>query len=792
MTNIENDKLVMVIPVSDAVLLSNMENTLRLKYFSKRELSYLGEKKGVIIAIPLDENFNKDGLKEEDFHKTGAILEVNDIVKIETGYEIKVKVLERIEVRNITIENGFISGEYEIAEDILDLTEENIEEMIKQIKKITYEMSEKFKGSEAFIKSVEEIKDLNKLIGYTSQYMPISSADKYELIHIQSLKERSFKFMDYILKHRETLKFQLEISEKLSEKANKSHRESVLREQLKAIQEELDGDIDSKKEKDYLTKIEEAEMPEDVKKVALEELSKFENQNPNSSDYNIIRNYLDLLVQLPWKQDETKDIDMLEARRILDNGHYGLKKVKERILQHLAVMKLKKDKKGSIILLVGPPGTGKTSLGKSIAEAQDRKYVRLSLGGIRDEAEIRGHRRTYVGAMAGRIIQGIKKAGVKNPVMVLDEVDKLMSGNNGDPASALLEVLDPEQNDSFTDHYLNVPYDLSQVFFIATANSLHSIQGPLLDRMEVIDIPSYTNNEKFHIGKNHLIPSVLEEHGLTEEQLQIEDEALKKIISDYTLEAGVRGLKKQLATIARVVAEKVVSNKVKIPFKVTEDALEDVLGRQVSKHDKAQQNNPIGVVTGLAWTPVGGEILFIEVTDMPGNGQIILTGKLGDVMKESARISLSLLKSRLPINSFNFKEKDLHIHVPSGAVPKDGPSAGIALFSALASLATGIKVDTKLAMTGEITLRGVVLAIGGLKEKLLAAERAGIKKVLIPKDNVIDLKDVPEEVKSELTIIPVETIEDVLKETLGISLLRLEQGINSKTVIEESFDSSLV
>jgi len=388
-----------------------------------------------------------------------------------------------------------------------------------------------------------------------------------------------------------------------------------------------------------------------------------------------------------------------------------------------------------------------------------------------------------VGAMPGRIIQSIRKAGKTNPVMVLDEVDKIMSGGfSGDPASALLEVLDPEQNNSFTDHYMDLPYDLSDVFFVATANSLESIPGPLLDRMEVIQISSYTIDEKFHIGKNHLIPEVLKEHGLKQEQLVIEDEVLQKIISDYTLEAGVRGLKKQLSSLARVTTEKIVSKKAKLPFVIKAEDLEEYLGSQVSRHDKAQPDNPPGVVTGLAWTPVGGEILFIEATDMPGSGAVILTGKLGDVMKESAKISLSLLKSRLPLNAFNFKERDLHIHVPSGAVPKDGPSAGIALFTALASLVTGNKVDSRLAMTGEITLRGAVLPIGGLKEKLLGAQRAGINRVLIPKDNVSDLKDVPEEVKNQLTIIPVETVEDVLKESLGIFLPRIEHVYLQKGV----------
>ncbi|AWI03448.1 endopeptidase La [Clostridium drakei] len=790
MINLEkNNKEGIVIPISDTVLLPGVIFILRISKLSEEELRNLAREDIANIALPLKQNFNKKELKEEDFYKVGVSFKVDGVEKIEKGYQLKIKVLDRVEVRTLSIENDFIHAEYDVSPDNIDLNEKSQEEMLGYMKKVTHEISKKFQGSEQYMKVIEEIKDLNSFIVHLSQFMPISKVEKYDLIETQSLKERSLKFMDYLLKQKETLELQLKLAEKVSEKANKHYRESMLREQLKVIQEELnEGKGESvKKNKDYLSKIEEAQMPPDIKNTALDELDKLQSQSANSSDYNIIRNYLDLLVQLPWKKSEAKPINLGEARRILDDEHYGLSKVKDRIIQHLAVMQLKKDKKGSILLLVGPPGTGKTSLGKSIAEALDRKYIRLSLGGIRDEAEIRGHRRTYVGAMPGRIIQSIKKAGESNPVMVLDEVDKLMTGYNGDPASALLEVLDPEQNNSFTDHYLDLPYDLSEVFFIATANSLESIPGPLLDRMEVIQISSYTINEKFHIGKNHLVPEVFEEHGLSEEQLVVEDDVLQKIISDYTLEAGVRGLKKQLAAIARVTSEKIVSNKVELPYKVKIEELEDLLGRQVSRHDKAELDNPPGVVTGLAWTPVGGEILFIEATDMLGNGQVTLTGKLGDVMKESARISLSLLKSRLPMNSINFKERDLHIHVPSGSVPKDGPSAGITLFTALASLVTGIKVDSKIAMTGEITLRGAVLPIGGLKEKLLGAQRAGITKVLIPKDNVIDLKDVPEEVKTQLTIIPVDTIEDVLKETLGISLPRIDHMFNQKVSDEVSF-----
>ncbi|MBU3185910.1 endopeptidase La [Clostridium estertheticum] len=770
----------MVIPVADIVLLPGMEYTLKLTKISEEELKNLDDDEQFSIALPLKQNFNQNQLKEEDFHSVGVSFHVNEVEKTEKGYQVKIKTLDRVEINELIIESGFIRVEFEVIPDTIDLNEKGQEEMIECIKKVTREVSERFKGSDQFMKMIEDQKELNALMAHLTQFMPLTNEEKYELIKIKSLKDRSLKFMDYILKQKEALKLQLEMAEKFTQKANKGYRESVLRDQLKAIQTELDeGKSESaKKDKTYIDKIEEAQMPAEIKIAALDELEKLERQSENSAEYNIVRNYLDLLVKLPWKKSEPKVINLGEARRILDEQHYGLDKVKDRILQHLAVMQLKKDKKGSILLLVGPPGTGKTSLGKSIAQALDRKYIRLSLGGIRDEAEIRGHRRTYIGAMPGRIIQSIKKAGEINPVIVLDEVDKLMTGYNGDPASALLEVLDPEQNNSFTDHYLDLPYDLSEVFFIATANSIGDIPRPLLDRMEIIQISSYTMNEKFHIGKNHLIPEILEEHGLNKEQLVVEDGALQKIISEYTMEAGVRGLKKQLATLARITSEKIVSHKGELPFTVTESELDDLLGRKVSSHDKAQKDNPPGVVTGLAWTSVGGEILFIEATDMLGSGQVILTGQLGDVMKESARISLSLLKSRLPMNSINFKERDLHIHVPSGSVPKDGPSAGITLFTALASLVTGIKVDPKLAMTGEITLRGAVLPIGGLKEKLIGAQRAGITKILIPKENLVDLKDVPEEVRSLLTIKTVETVEDVLRETLGISLPRIEHVFN--------------
>ena len=619
---------------------------------------------------------------------------------------------------------------------------------------------------------VIQLNDITKVIGYVYPYMRLSVYEQQELLEIRSLKEKSLKFLDILIDQKESIKFQMEMAAKFNEEMNKNHRANMLKEQLKAIQEELDDTEGTGGKKDYRELIEEADMPDEVREVAMEEVQKLERQGPHSSEENVIRNYLDLLTTLPWGKSEIKDIDIGAARKLLDDEHYGLEKVKDRIIQHLTVMKLKQNKQGSILLLVGPPGTGKTSLGKSIAEVLGREYVRISLGGVKDEAEIRGHRRTYLGALPGRIIQGMKRAGAKNPVFILDEVDKLMAAYNGDPASALLEVLDPEQNDSFSDHYLDVPYDLSDVFFIATANSLRDIPGPLRDRMEIIEIGSYTSHEKFHIAKDHLISIVLEEHGLDETQLQIDDEALKTIIEKYTREAGVRGIKRQLSAVARVVSEKIVVGKVEIPYIVKEDMLYDILGHELTQYDLAGKNNPPGVVTGLAWTPVGGDILFIEGAFMPGSGKLTLTGQLGDVMKESAKISQSLIRSRLAFNlkSVEFDKKDLHIHVPSGAIPKDGPSAGAALLTTIASLVTGHEVDPKLAMTGEISLRGAVLPVGGIKEKVIAAHRAGIERIILPRENLKDLDDVPKDVKDEIEFIPADTVEDVIKETIGIEL----------------------
>jgi len=702
----------------------------------------------------------------------GTLLSIVRVQPADEGYIVFAHATSRVRAVTLSEIDGVYYASCEQLPDIDDLDVTGREEMLRDVRAAIREISSNFQGSEQFTRPVDSMESVDQIMAFVMPFMPMDVATKQSLLETVSVRERYTAFLRLLVDFSERLNLRIEVTRKASENVGKANREALLREQLRVIQEELNEGEGSSGDGDYRERIERSTMPDEVRKKALAELKKLEMGGSQHHESQGIRNYLDLLLDLPWTVEERKEIDIEEARRVLDSNHNGLEKVKERIIQHLAVMKLKKEKQGSILLLVGPPGTGKTSLGRSIADALGRKYVRISLGGIRDEAEIRGHRRTYVGALPGRIIQGMKRAGTKNPVFVLDEVDKVSSSYMGDPASALLEVLDPEQNNTFSDHYLEVPYDLSDVFFIATANTLSTIPAPLLDRMEVIEISGYTKNEKVAIAKDHLLPETQEEHGLDEDKLQIDDGAIEAIIDRYTREAGVRGLKKQLARIARFVSAKVVSGTVDLPIVVTPEKLPEILGREIVRQDAARKENPPGVVTGLAWTPVGGEILFIEGTFMPGKGKLTLTGQLGDVMKESAQISLSLIRSRLAgmPSRFDFFASDIHIHVPSGATPKDGPSAGVTIFTALASLVTGRAVDPTVAMTGEVTLSGAVLPVGGIKEKVLAAHRAGIRTVILPRENERDLEDVPEEVRSDLTFVVVDTIEDVLREALGIDL----------------------
>ncbi len=767
-----------LVPMKGSILFPEGLSSVRISGLAEDENYFAdGNPSGLAVAVSLKKNFDLSDLEKDDFYTVGTLAFIQSSEYKNDELKISLRGIQRVRITHVEKRNRVHFAKVESQPDIDDMDQAGKESMLTSMKDLAREIAAFFEGTESAVKQLEMIHHPGPLMYGIIPYLSISRGEKQDLLEISSLRERGLKVIDAMISQRESLKLQAEIAGRMTEKASKSYRENVLREQLKVIQAEL-NESSEEEEEGFKEKIDKSAMPDEVRKTALKELQKLEEQPPNSPETRIIQNYLDLLVDLPWESEETIEIDLTRARTILDDQHFGLEKVKKRIIQHLAVMKLKNEKKGSIILLVGPPGTGKTSLGKSIAESLGRKYVRASLGGLRDEAEIRGHRRTYIGALPGRIIQGMKKAGARNPVFVLDEIDKLTQSFSGDPSAALLEVLDPEQNSSFSDHYLEVPYDLSDVFFVATANSLESIPLPLLDRMEVITLSGYTNPEKFHIARNHLIPAVLEDHGLTAEQMVLEDDAVNEIIENYTREAGVRGLKRKIAEVARGVSEKVVAEPEAIPVHVKQDDIEAYLDNQKVRHEQIGEINPPGVVTGMAWTAVGGEILFVESTNMPGSGGLTITGQLGDVMKESARISLSLIRSRLSVftSHFAFKEQDIHIHVPSGAVPKDGPSAGVTLMTSLASLITGIPVSPKLAMTGEVTLRGAVMPVGGVKEKVLAAHRAGIRKVLLPADNVKDLKDLPEEIRSELTVVGIDSIQQVLKEALNLDVPDLPIG----------------
>ncbi|NLB00169.1 MAG: endopeptidase La [Methanomicrobiales archaeon] len=762
-----------VIPLSETVVYPETRTKLQVETAIGDALIAAMKSDGSAYAVGLTA---KSGAEDPDdaLYSTGTLLMIAHVQPANDGYLIFAHATRRVKAVALTERDGLYYTIPEPLPDVPDLDEGGRAEMLTRVRAAVHEISGNFQGSEQFTRPVDRMESVDQIMGFVMPFLPVGVAEKQALLEIVSTRERYAAFLRILVSLNENINLRIEVAQKATEKVGKANREAMLREQMRVIQEELGGSDDSDGEGGYRERIERSTMPDEVRKKAFAELKKLETGGSQHHESQGIRNYLDLLLDLPWTVEEKKSIDIEEARRVLDSNHNGLEKVKERIVQHLAVMKLKEEKQGSILLFAGPPGTGKTSLGRSIADALGREYVRISLGGVRDEAEIRGHRRTYVGSLPGRIIQGMKRAGAKNPVFILDEVDKLAVSYSGDPASALLEVLDPEQNSTFSDHYLEVPYDLSDVLFIATANSLATIPAPLLDRMELIEISGYTKNEKFAIAKDHLLPETLEEHGLTPDRLQVEDEAVSAIIDRYTREAGVRTLKKQLARIARYVSAKIVSGTADLPYIVTVDMLPEILGRETVRPDVARKENPPGVVTGLAWTPVGGDILFIEGTFMPGKGKLTLTGQLGDVMKESAQISLSLIRSRLAAiaTGFDFFASDIHIHVPAGATPKDGPSAGVTLVTALASLVTGKAVDPTVAMTGEVTLSGAVLPVGGIKEKVLAAHRAGIRTVILPRENERDLEDVPEDARNDLTFVTVETIEDLLREALGIELHR--------------------
>lgn len=761
----------LVIPIYNTIILPDVQYNLEPDVLNEREKSLL-KVEDTVILLPLKEGKNREELTPEDFYPIGLTGSIKGIRNSDGDFIIAVRTDVRIKTYNLVANREVLSAEYELLYDETDIDEREQRAVFNMVMDSLSQISTYFQWGSWAMRFSERLDNVNEVISIVGPYTDLTAAEKYAMLETDSLNERYRLISEAMLKYKDLVELQVNISKRIQDKQGDNYRENMIRRQIELLNDELtEYNPDEVSEVKRLEKrIEEADFPEDVKPEIDRVFGKFKQMGSDDHEYSSTLEYLEFVTALSWKTKEESDIDIKKAKEILNKSHHGLKKPKERVIEQIAVMALKKQNAGSIILFTGAPGTGKTSMGKAIAEALGRKYIRISLGGIKDEAEIRGHRRTYVGAMPGRIMESIKRSGVNNPVIVLDEIDKLGYGSfNGDPESALLEVLDPEQNVTFTDHYMNIPYDLSKVLFICTANSTDEMSEPLLDRMEIIELSGYTAEEKLHIAKEHLMAKSLEESGLQKKNIGISDAVLKQIISDYTMEAGVRGLKKQIDKLMRQAAVKILEKEIeKVVIKKTD--LSKLLGNKKALHDKILKHNIPGVVTGLAWTQAGGEILFIETTALSGTGQLVITGQLGDVMKESASIAVNLAKSLLFDKNIEFRDKDIHIHVPSGSVPKDGPSAGITMFTAITSLVLGIKVNPELAMTGEISLRGQVLPIGGLPEKLMAAERAGIKKVLIPLANKEDLADVPECTRKALEIVTVDTVSDVAKEALGLSL----------------------
>ena len=780
----------LVIPIYNTIILPDVQYNLEPDSLTDREKSTL-KVEDTVILLPLKEEKTREELSVEDFYPIGLTGVIKGIRNADGDLIMAVRTELKVKVVNLVANREVLNAEYEIIYDEADIDEREQRAVFNMVLENLAQISSYFQWGSWAMRFSEKLDNVNEVISIVGPYTDLTVEEKYAMLETDSLMERYHLISEAMLKYKDLVELQVDINKKIQDKQGDNYRESMIRRQIDLLNDELaEYNQDELSDVKRLEgKIEEAGFPEEVKDEIDRVFNKFRQMGSDDHEYGSTLEYLEFVTALSWKSEEEQEIDIKKAKEILNKSHHGLKKPKERVIEQIAVMALKKQNAGSIILFTGAPGTGKTSMGKAIAEALGRKYIRISLGGIKDEAEIRGHRRTYVGAMPGRIMESIKRSGVNNPVIVLDEIDKLGYGSfNGDPESALLEVLDPEQNVTFTDHYMNVPYDLSKVLFICTANSIDEMSEPLLDRMEIIELSGYTAEEKFHIAKEHLMSKSLEETGLLRKNIGISDSVLKNIIANYTMEAGVRGLKKQIDKLMRQAAVKILEKEVEKVVIKKED-LPKLLGNKKALHDKVLKHNIPGVVTGLAWTQAGGEILFIETTAFAGTGQIVITGQLGDVMKESATIAVNLVKSLLFDKKIDFRDKDIHIHVPSGSVPKDGPSAGITMFTAIISLVLGIKVDNLLAMTGEISLRGQVLPIGGLPEKLMAAERAGIKKVLIPLSNKEDLIDVPESTKKSLEIVLVDTVTDVAKEALGLSFYPNNKGffkdINKKIKNED-------
>ena len=739
----------------------------REKSIQALEHAMLEDKKVLLVT---QKEVSVDEPTEDDLFEWGTLTKIKQMLKLPNGtVRVLVEGLERAKIVEFLEEDfyqvkllTYPDSEEKDAEDeaLMRTLLEYFHTYTKLSKKTTIETYH----------SISDIAEPGRMADIITSHLPLKMKDKQLIIETTDIKERIHKVINFVNNEKEVLQLEKKIGLRVKRSMERTQKEYYLREQMKAIQKEL-GDKEGKTGEvaDLKARVEKAQMPESVETTALKEIDRYEKIPSNSAESSVVRNYIEWLLTVPWTKETEDNININRAEKILNDDHFGLEKVKERVLEYLAVQQLTNSLKGPILCLAGPPGVGKTSLARSIAKSLNRNFVRVSLGGVRDESEIRGHRRTYVGAMPGRIIQGMKKAGTINPVFLLDEIDKMSNDFRGDPSAALLEVLDPEQNHNFSDHYIEETYDLSKVMFVATANNLGSIPGPLRDRMEIITIAGYTEVEKLNIAKDHLLPKQLKDHGLTKSSLQIRDDAILSIIRHHTREAGVRSLERQLASICRKAAKIIVSNEKK-RIVLTEKSLEDYLGKHKFRYGQAELEDQVGVATGLAYTTVGGDTLAIEVLLSPGKGKLMLTGKLGDVMKESAQAAFSYIRSRAKEWNIDpdFHEKnDIHIHVPEGAVPKDGPSAGITMATALISALTGRAVRKDVGMTGEITLRGRVLPIGGLKEKSLSAHRAGLTKVIMPKDNEKDLDDIPESIRNELTFVPVSTLDEVLEHALA-------------------------
>ncbi|MDN5293035.1 MAG: ATP-dependent Lon protease [Eubacteriales bacterium] len=743
-----------------------------------------------IIFLATQKEAQTDDPGEDDIYQVGTIAEVKQLLKLPGGtIRVLVEGLARAKINRYLSHEPFFQVEVEeypekpvaLTPEIQALTRfliNQFEQYVKISKRIPPET----------VVSIISLEDPGRLADVIASQMTLKVEEKQKILEAVDIKDRLEKLASIIANELEIAELERKINIRVRKQMEKAQKEYYLREQLKAIQKEL-GEKDERvaEAEELREKIAKAKLPREVRERALKEVERLEKMPPMAAEAAVVRTYLDWLLSLPWTKQTRDRLDLKVAAKILDEDHYGLEKVKERILEYLAIRHLSKKMKGPILCFVGPPGVGKTSLARSIARALERKFVRMSLGGVRDEAEIRGHRRTYVGALPGRIIQGMKQAGSKNPVFLLDEIDKMSMDFRGDPSAALLEVLDPEQNNSFSDHYIEIPFDLSHVMFITTANALHNIPRPLLDRMEVIYISGYTEEEKVQIAQRYLIPKQMESHGLKPEQLRITESAIRKIIREYTREAGVRNLERQIAAICRKAAKKIVNGEAQT-VRVGIQNLHQFLGIARYRYGVAEKHDDVGIATGLAWTETGGEVLTIEVTVMKGKGKLTLTGKLGEVMKESAQAGYSYIRSRakqLGLDEDFYEKYDIHIHVPEGAIPKDGPSAGITMATALASALTGKKVRSDVAMTGEITLRGRVLPIGGVKEKVLAAHRAGIKTVILPKENKKDLEEIPAKVRSKMEFVLVDHMDQVLARALveekdqGERRTRKEEKVNA-------------